>query len=74
VDGLDPAVIPATGTPEPDGLTWRQALDILKTVAEAGEVVAVDCVELAPRPGLHYAEFAAARLLADLLNRILARR
>jgi len=74
VDGLDPAVIPATGTPEPDGLTWRQALDILKTVAEAGEVVAVDCVELAPRPGLHYAEFATARLLADLLNRILARR
>jgi agmatinase len=22
VDGLDPAIIPATGTPEPDGLTW----------------------------------------------------
>ncbi len=62
VDGLDPAVIPATGTPEPDGLTWGEALDILRVVARVGTVVGLDCVELAPIPGLHAAEFAAAKL------------
>lgn len=63
VDGLDPAVVPATGTPEPDGLTWREALDIISTTAAAGVIVGIDCVELAPRPGLHHADFAVARLL-----------
>lgn len=63
VDGLDPSVVPATGTPEPGGLSWRQALDIVVTVAGASRLVAMDCVELAPRPGLHMAEFAVAKLL-----------
>ncbi len=64
VDGLDPAVIPATGTPEPDGLTWREAVDVIRTVARAASVVVgMDCVELAPVPGLHAAEFAAAKLI-----------
>ncbi len=71
VDGLDPAVIPATGTPEPDGLTWRQLLRIADIVAGNARVVAADCVELAPASGLHYAEFAAARAAYELLIRFL---
>ncbi len=63
VDGLDPAIVPATGTPEPDGLTWREALDIIRTTASAGCIVGIDCVELAPRTGLHHADFAVAKLL-----------
>ena len=64
VDGLDPSVVPATGTPEPGGLSWRQALALLRTVASAADaVVGIDCVELAPRPGLHAADFAVAKLL-----------
>lgn len=63
VDGLDPAIVPATGTPEPDGLTWRETLTILRTVAEAGQVVGLDCVELAPHPGQHAADFAVAKLV-----------
>lgn len=62
VDGLDPAIIPATGTPEPDGLTWQEALGILRTVAQTAKVVGTDCVELTPVPGLVAAEFAAAKL------------
>ncbi len=69
VDGLDPAVIPATGTPEPDGLDWGQLMDIVDLSARhAREVVAMDCVELAPAPGLHYAEFAAARAVYAMLT------
>ena len=63
VDGLDPAVVPATGTPEPGGLSWREALDIVRTTAQAGSIVGIDCVELAPRPELHHADFAVAKLL-----------
>jgi len=63
VDGLDPAIIPATGTPEPDGLTWRQTLEILRIACEGGRAVGLDCVELAPVEGLHGADFATAKLV-----------
>jgi len=63
VDGLDPAIVPATGTPEPDGLTWRETLDILRTVAQTAQIVGIDCVELAPVPDQHAADFAVAKLL-----------
>ena len=63
VDGLDPSIVPATGTPEPDGLTWHEALSIIRTTAVAGTIAGIDCVELAPRPGLHHADFAVAKLL-----------
>jgi agmatinase len=64
VDGLDPAVVPATGTPEPGGLSWTQALDVIRATARASaHVVGIDCVELAPQPGLHAADFAVAKLV-----------
>ena len=63
VDGLAPAIIPATGTPEPDGLTWRETLAILRLVGDTGQVIGLDCVELAPYPGQHAADFAAAKLV-----------
>lgn len=69
VDGLDPAIVPATGTPEPNGLTWEEMLAIVRIVAEsAGEVLAMDCVELAPIKGLHYADFAVARALYAIIS------
>ena len=63
LDGLDPSLVPATGTPEPGGLSWAQALTIVRTVASAGNVVAIDCVELAPIPGQHASDFLAAKLV-----------
>ena len=63
VDGLDPSIVPATGTPEPGGLSWLQALDVIRTTAGAGSIAGIDCVELAPQPGLHHADFTVAKLL-----------
>lgn len=63
VDGLDPAIVPATGTPEPDGLTWPEALAILRTVSETAPIIGLDCVELAPAPHQHAADFAVAKLI-----------
>lgn len=68
VDGLDPAVIPATGTPEPGGLQWHEVTALLRRVGQARRVVACDVVELAPGEGLHHADFAAARLAHKLLG------
>ncbi|GAB4270463.1 MAG: agmatinase [Candidatus Promineifilaceae bacterium] len=63
VDGLDPSIIPATGTPEPDGLTWQETLTILRTLSRHAHIIGMDCVELAPAPGLHMADFATAKLV-----------
>jgi agmatinase len=63
VDGLDPSVVSATGTPEPDGLSWTEALDVMRAVAGAAEIVGIDAVELAPQPGQHAADFAVAKLV-----------
>ena len=68
VDGLDPSIVPATGTPEPDGLTWRETLDILRTLTQHATVVGMDCVELAPSPGLHMADFAVAKLIYKAIS------
>jgi agmatinase len=68
VDGLDPSVVPATGTPEPGGLSWYDALAILRPVLERRTVVGMDLVELAPVPGAPVADFAAARLAAKMLS------
>jgi agmatinase len=68
VDGLDPSVIPATGTPEPGGLGWLDALELLRTVFEHRRVVGMDIVELAPGADSRVSEFAAARLAAKMLS------
>lgn len=74
LDGLDPALVPATGTPEPGGLSWAQALAIVRTVARAGQVVAIDCVELAPIPGQAASDFLAAKLVYKAIGLTLAAR
>lgn len=64
VDGLDPSIVPSTGTPEPGGLSWQQVIALLEAVAgAAGEIVGIDCVELSPLPGMHAADFAVAKML-----------
>jgi agmatinase len=68
VDGLDPAIVPATGTPEPDGLTWSETLHIVRTLAANAMVAGIDCVELAPQPALHAADFAVAKLIYKTIS------
>jgi agmatinase len=68
VDGLDPAIVPATGTPEPDGLTWTETLELVRLVCQSAEIVGIDCVELAPHPGQHAADFAVAKLVYKTIS------
>jgi agmatinase len=70
VDGLDPAIMPATGTPEPDGLTWGEATRLLRRLSERKKIVGLDFVELAPAPNLHHATFTVAKLIYRTLGYI----
>lgn len=68
VDGLDPAIMPATGTPEPDGLTWQETINLLRALAAKHRLVGMDCVEFAPRPGAEHAAFTVAKLIYRTLG------
>ncbi|NOX19138.1 MAG: agmatinase [Chlorobi bacterium] len=68
VDGLDPSVIPATGTPEPGGLFWDEALDFIKIIAKHKKIVGFDVVELAPSNIHPASNFTAAKLVYKILN------
>lgn len=68
VDCLDPAVMPATGTPEPGGINWPQTIDLLKKLTCSRKVIGADVVELAPIEGFHAADFTAAKLAYTLMG------
>ncbi len=68
LDGLDPALVPATGTPEPGGRQWYETLALLRKVAEDRRVIGFDVTELAPIPGLHAPDYLAARLAYKLMG------
>ena len=62
LDGLDPSVVPAVGTPDPGGLTWFETLALIRALFARGGVAAADVVELCPAPGSTLSDYAAARL------------
>jgi agmatinase len=66
-DGLDPGIMPATGTPEPGGLSWYETLALLRRVIESRNVVGCDLVELAPMPGNVAPNFLCAKLVYKIL-------
>jgi agmatinase len=68
VDGLDPAIMPATGTPEPGGLSWYEILTLLRATIARHNVVACDLVELSPIPGLMAPNFLCAKLVYKILT------
>ncbi len=67
VDGFDPAVAPATGTPVPGGLSWAYGTRLIRELFLAKEVIGADIVEVAPVPASGLTEYAAAQLCYDML-------
>ena len=68
VDGMDPAIMPATGTPEPGGLSWYEMLALLRAVIAGRNVVGCDLVELSPLPGVVAPNFLCAKLIYKILT------
>ena len=68
LDGFDSSLMPATGTPEPGGLFWSDAMRVLKTVFKNSNVIGADVNELAPNPHLHACDFLSAKLVYKILS------
>jgi len=68
LDSFDSSLMPAVGTPEPGGLFWWQALEILRAAFGAKNIVGTDVVELAPKPNLYAADIVAAKLVYKIIG------
>ncbi len=69
LDGLDPSIMPAVGTPEPGGISWERMLEIARVISKhARRVPVFDVVELAPIPGFRAPDFLAAKLVYKLFS------
>ncbi len=68
VDGFDPAVMPGTGTPQPGGFMWYDALRLFKAVCAKKKVVGVDVMEAAPVKGSNITELNTAKLIYRLMG------
>lgn len=70
LDGLDPSIMPAVGTPEPGGLGWYELLRLLRRVARSRRVVGFDVMELLPIAHQVAPDFLAARLVYKMIGYI----
>jgi len=68
LDGFDSSLMPATGTPEPGGLFWADAISIIRAASKVGKIVGADINELAPIENFHAPDFLAAKLAYKILN------
>lgn len=68
LDAFDPSLIPATGTPEPGGLFWDEAIKIVKAIVLNSNIIGVDINELAPIKGMHSSNFIAAKLCYKIIS------
>jgi agmatinase len=66
VDGLDPSVLPGTGTPEPGGLTYRQLMKLIQSVGRHKHLVAADITEVMKIPGSLVSEYTAAKIASQI--------
>ena len=51
IDAVDPAIAPATGTPVPGGLSWREAHYVCEAAARSRALASLDMVEVNPALG-----------------------
>ena len=68
LDGLDPSVCGAVGTPEPGGIGWRDATALIAALGEAASIVGFDVVELAPHAFSAASDVVAAKLVMHLID------
>jgi agmatinase len=67
IDAFDASIMPATGTPEPGGLLWDDAIQIISKVAQNANIVGADINELSPIKNFHSCDFLAAKLAYKIL-------
>ncbi len=68
VDAFDGSVMAATGTPEPGGLSWWDAITLLEVLTKDREVVGADIVEFAPIKDFHFYDYTVAKLAYHIMS------
>jgi len=68
LDVLDPSIMPAVGTPEPEGLFFGDILEIVKEIKKEKEILGLDVVELSPIPGFFAPNYLASKLISKILG------
>jgi agmatinase len=68
LDGFDPGIMPATGTPLPGGLSWYMVIDFIKLLCQSKKIVGFDVVELCPQTGQHASNVLAATLVYKIIT------
>lgn len=63
IDGLDPSIVPTTGTPEPGGMSWYETLTLIRKLAEKKRVVGMDLVEYSYFENYDSPAFLCAKLI-----------
>jgi agmatinase len=63
IDGLDPSLVPTTGTPEPGGLGWYETLELIRKIAVTRRIVGMDLVEFSRVEGQNAPAFLCAKLI-----------
>ena len=67
IDGLDPSLVPTTGTPEPGGLGWYETLALIRRLAEKKRIVGMDLVEFSKTENSDAPAFLCAKLVYKCL-------
>jgi agmatinase len=68
IDGLDPSLVSATGTPEPGGLGWYETIGLIRTLARQRNIVGMDLTEYSYVEGQNASAFLCAKLIYKTLG------
>ena len=68
LDGFDPSIMPATGTPEPGGLSYYDVINLMRKLIIKKKLVGFDVVELCPIENNKASDFLASKLIYQLLS------
>jgi len=68
LDGFDPSIVPATGTPEPGGLNYYEVMSLIRKLIVRKNVVGFDVVELCPIDDNKASDFLASKLIYQFLS------
>lgn len=67
IDGLDPSLVSATGTPEPGGLGWYETIGLIRTLARKRRIIGMDLTEYSYVEGQNASAFLCAKLIYKTL-------
>jgi len=75
IDGFDPSIAPGTGTPSHGGLNYYEGLELFAGLAEQGDIIGIDLVEVAPDyDHSGSTTILAAQLLLNTIGRVMHQR